>query len=301
MLRSTFASRVAFAPLCAALPPRRTSLARFCSPAPAAAPSLARPRPWTAAPPKTPSTAPTRSACSATNGAAAVAAGLPKGAQTVIDVYSWAYVNPRCVRFFDRDLCVGVILWFYHRALQREVFRSVARGTGRVLQANSVYGSYIPNLAAHLGPGCRALDVVDVMPIQVESVRRKLKRFPFARAWVDDATVVRADEPYDAVVSYFLHHELPDADKRQATDNLLGNVAPGGRAVFVEYHRMAWWHPLRVVMWAVWALLEPFAAVMQTVDSVRDWASPDVAAKFQWSKRTLFWGMYQVTTARRID
>lgn len=212
----------------------------------------------------------------------------------VSETYHWAYLEPRNVRLLDRELVVSFILWGNHKRLRRAAFAQIPPG-GRVLQAACVYGDFSPALARHVGPGGR-LEVIDVAPIQVARCRDKLAAFP-------QASVRRADagEPtgrtYDAVCCYFLLHELPDKDKRKVVDALLASVAPGGRAVFVDYHRPHGAHPLRLLMRLVFDRLEPFAEALWRRD-VSHYAT--AGEDFAWRKSTAFGGLYQITTASRL-
>ncbi|MSQ92501.1 MAG: class I SAM-dependent methyltransferase [Gammaproteobacteria bacterium] len=64
---------------------------------------------------------------------------------------------------------------------------------------------------------------------------------------------------FDGVACFSLLHEAPDPKKHQIVNALLEAVRPGGKVVFVDYHRLVPWHPLRPVMAAVIRWLEPFA------------------------------------------
>lgn len=146
------------------------------------------------------------------------------GASTVIKHYSWAYVWPRAVRFWDRDICVAMILWFYHKKLQKEVRKELAPGM-KVLQSSNVYGTYVQNLARYLGP-LGKLDMIDVMPIQVERAKIKLAAYPNASARIADAASPGGDPPYDAAVSYFLQHEVSEKQRTEIVNALLRHVRP---------------------------------------------------------------------------
>jgi hypothetical protein len=82
------------------------------------------------------------------------------------------------------------------------------------------------------------------------------------------AHVARADaadpdeESADVIACFFLLHEVPDDVKIRITRAMLGLVAPGGEAVFVDYHRPHRLHPLRPLMQRLFAWLEPFAPSM---------------------------------------
>jgi ubiquinone/menaquinone biosynthesis C-methylase UbiE len=209
------------------------------------------------------------------------------------ETYYWAYLNPRNVRILDRELIVSVILWGNHRRLRQAAFAELQPGQ-RVLQPACVYGDFSVNLARHLGPRGR-LEVIDVAPIQVALCRRKLRPFP-------QATVVKADAAlnpgaaYDAVCCYFLLHELPLDYKRAVVDALLGSVAPGGKVIFVDYHKPHWAHPLKGVTSLIFNTLEPYAKELWRQEISHLASTPNAYA---WSKKTYFGNLFQVTIAHR--
>jgi len=219
-----------------------------------------------------------------------VSPGLP---EYLVRTYWWAYLTPTSLRLLDNPFVLTAILWGNLPRLVRAACDEFQPGAC-VLQAASAYGNLSPELAAQVGPTGR-LDVIDIAPLQVAHVQRKLKRYPHARARVADAT-----EPvegiYDGVCCFFLLHEIPDAEKRAAVDALLGAVEPGGKVVFVDYHRAVRWHPLRAPMGLVFRWLEPFAYGL--VDrEIRSLASKPY--DFVWSKETFFGGLYQKVVAVR--
>lgn len=209
------------------------------------------------------------------------------------EVYYWAYLDPLNVRLLDRDLVVSAILWGNNRRLQEAAFSEFASGR-RVLMAAHVYGGVVPNLAARIGPEGH-LEAIDIAPIQVARCREKLARYPWARARRADARDPGGG-PYEGVCSYFLLHEVPDDWKRAIVDGLLAAVGPGGKAVFVDYHEPAPWHPLKGLMSVVFDRLEPFAKGLCRRE-IRDFAGEP--ADFVWSKETYFGGLYQKVVARR--
>jgi len=208
--------------------------------------------------------------------------------------YGWAYLNRRNARLLDNDVVVTAILLGNHRRLRRAALSEVAAGQS-VLQPAHVYGCLIPELARRIGPSGR-LDVIDLVPLQAALCRRKLRGFPHARVRVADAAVAR-DKIYDVVNCFFLLHEIPDEQKRAVVDALLAQVAPGGRAVFVDYHAPARWQPLRGFYRRLFDRLEPFAESLWHHE-VREFARN--ADAFRWQKTTLFGGVYQKTVAHRV-
>jgi len=217
----------------------------------------------------------------------------PKIPAYLRDVYYWAYLNPRNVRLLDHESVVSVILWGQHRRLQGAAFTELRPGQ-RVLQPASVYGDFSLNLARHLGPE-GLLEVTDIAPIQVASSRRKLRGLPQAATRRADARCPGGG-PYDAVCCYFLLHELPEDYKRQVVDGLLDSVAPGGKVVFVDYHKPHWVHPLKFITSLVFDTLEPFAKGLWR-HQIADFASH--AGDFSWRQETYFGGLFQKVVAER--
>jgi ubiquinone/menaquinone biosynthesis C-methylase UbiE len=209
------------------------------------------------------------------------------------EVYGWAYLNPRNVRLLDRELVVSMILWGNHRRLRKAAFAELRPGQ-RVLQPACVYGDFSPALARHLEPRGR-LEVIDVAPIQVAGCRRKLRNFPQATAQHADAARP-GGEAYDAVCCYFLLHELPEDYKHAVVDALLGSVVPGGKVIFVDYHRPHWAHPLKGITSLVFDTLEPFAKDLWRNEISYFASAPN---EFIWRKQTYFGDLFQRTIARR--
>ncbi len=209
------------------------------------------------------------------------------------ETYAWAYLSPRSVRVLDRPLVVSSILWGNYRRLLAALMAELAPGQ-RVLQPACVYGDFSTRLAQFLGPR-GALEVIDIAPIQVQHCRRKLAGLPQASVRLGDAAAMQSGT-YDAISCFFLLHELPDHIKRLAVDALLSAVEPGGKAVFIDYHRPHPMHPLKPVTGLVFRLLEPFAESLWQHE-IESFAGGTDA--FAWSKETYFGGLYQKVVARR--
>tara|TARA_R110002020_G_scaffold185411_1_gene383020 strand:+ start:1363 stop:2070 length:708 start_codon:yes stop_codon:yes gene_type:complete len=209
------------------------------------------------------------------------------------DTYNWAYLDPRNTRLLDNEAVVGVILFGNHVRLRNAALAEIKPGQS-VLQAAHVYGTYIPEIARRVGP-TGSLDSIDIAPIQAALCRRKLWGMKQAHARIADASKP-GDGLYDVVSCYFLLHEVPDDMKQAIVTALLERVAPGGRAMFVDYHRPSRLHPLRGFYRKLFEKLEPFALSMWDHE-IRDLGAD--AAAFEWSKQTFFGGVFQKTVARR--
>lgn len=212
------------------------------------------------------------------------------------DVYSWAYLTPWLADWLDRQVVVQAILWGNAQRLIGDVLAEVKPGD-RVFQPAAVYGDFSRQVAAKIGRKGQ-LEVRDIAPLQVDLTRRKLADLPQAHVSRGDAADPD-DAIADVVACFFLLHEVPDDVKVQITRSMLRLVAPGGKAVFVDYHRPHRFHPLKPLMRRVFDWLEPFAPSMWQRE-VHDLAGP-TGARFRWRKRTRFGGMYQIVVAERID
>lgn len=208
--------------------------------------------------------------------------------------YHWAYLNPRIARYLDHELVVKTILWRQHRRLEKAAFAEIEPGH-RVLQSACVYGNFSPALAEHIGPEGR-LEVVDVAELQVKNCQRKLAPFPHASVRHEDVLHLR-EKNVDAVCCYFLMHELPDDYKRGVASVLLNSVRPGGKVVFVDYHKPHWAHPLKLVTSLIFDTLEPYAKGLWRHE-IRSFADNDEG--FAWRKETYFGGLYQKVVATRL-
>jgi SAM-dependent methyltransferase len=211
------------------------------------------------------------------------------------DVYAWAYLTPWLTGLLDRQVVVQAILWGNAQRLIGDVLAAVKPGD-RILQPAAVYGSFSRQLAQRIGRNGR-LDIGDIAPLQVALTQRKLAGLPQVHVACRNAVDPEPRE-FDAVACFFLLHEVPDDVKVQIVPAMLQVVRPGGKAIFIDYHRPHRWHPLKLVMQRVFAWLEPFALTMWSRE-IEDLAGTSAAA-FRWSKRTRFIGLYQMVTAERI-
>jgi len=213
------------------------------------------------------------------------------------DVYRWAYLTPWVASCLDRQIVVQIILWGNARHLIDDVLAEIKPGD-RVFQPAAVYGDFSRRVADRIGLQGR-LDVRDIAPLQVDLTRRKLADRPQALVSKGDAADPNPDEQRANVVAcFFLLHEVPDEVKLRVTRAMLQLVAPGGKAVFVDYHRPQRFHPLKPLMQRIFDWLEPFASTMW-LREIRDFGG-STGSNFHWRKRTRFCGLYQIVVAERL-
>jgi len=217
------------------------------------------------------------------------APGIPAYLQKV---YWWAYLHPRAVRVFEREWLVNLILWGNFSRLRDAALAEFGeRIEQQVLQIACVYGDFTARIAARLhGEG--RLHVVDVAPIQLANLRRKLGPGSPVRLHRQDSSALHfPDASIDAALLFFLLHEQPEEVRSATLAEALRVTRPGGKVVIVDYHRPAPWHPLRVPMRLVLHTLEPFALDLWRHD-ITHYLPPGVDSAAI-SKSTAFGGLYQ--------
>ena len=180
------------------------------------------------------------------------------------ETYWWAYEHPNAVRIFERQWLVNLILWGNFRRLRDAALDELGASIGgRTLQLACVYGDFTQQIVRRLAPGA-TLDVVDVLPIQLRNLERKLpgtatQGTPVGLHRYDTAALGFADAQYDRALLFFLLHEQPAEVRRKTLSEALRVVKPGGRIVIVDYHQPRRFHPLRYLFRPVLRWLEPFA------------------------------------------
>jgi ubiquinone/menaquinone biosynthesis C-methylase UbiE len=214
------------------------------------------------------------------------------------ETYWWAYVHPNAVRLFERQWLVNLILWGNFARLRDGALAAMGEALpGRTLQVACVYGDFTSRLAARVSAGEGALDVVDVLPIQLDNLRRKLPDgAPVKLVQRDAADLGGEDARYDRAVLFFLLHEMPDEVRRRTLSEALRVVRPGGQVVIVDYHRPEARHPLRRFMHWVLRTFEPFALDLWERE-VSAWLPQYRVASLR--KKTSFLGLYQQLVIER--
>jgi len=190
--------------------------------------------------------------------AATVAPAIP---DYLHDIYWWAYLHPKSFYFFEREWVVNLILWGNMSKLTRAVLDEMnLRPNSRLLQVACVYGNFSNRLASHLGQTQSRLDLVDVAPIQLSNVEKKLSGHDNVTFHHQDSSALTfTNASFDETVVFFLLHEQPEDVRRKTVAEAIRVTRPGGRIIFVDYHGPRKSNPMRYVMKPILATLEPFA------------------------------------------
>lgn len=207
-------------------------------------------------------------------------------------VYWWAYVHPNAVKVFEREWLVNLILFGNYSALRDAALDDIGHeAAGRTLQVACAYGDLTPRLRERIAPDGQ-LHVIDVLPIQLQNLKRKLP--PDTRISLfqrDSAALGFADASYERVLVFFLLHEQPEAVRRRTLAEACRVVKPGGKVIIVDYHGPDDWNPVRHPLRALLRRLEPYADDLWKND-IATYLPEDVAFSGI-EKTTYFGGLYQ--------
>jgi ubiquinone/menaquinone biosynthesis C-methylase UbiE len=206
--------------------------------------------------------------------------------------YWWAYVHPKAVHVFERQWLVNLILWGNFARLRDSALDELGSTiTGRTLQVACVYGDFTACLADRVAPGS-SLDVVDILPIQLHNLRRKLRPGAPVNLYQRDSSALGFDNGrYEQAILFFLLHEMPLDVRRETLAEAVRVVKPGGRVVIVDYHGPSALHPLRYLFRPILAKLEPFAMDLWRHE-IAEWL-PSSVKRNRIRKETYYGGLYQ--------
>jgi len=212
--------------------------------------------------------------------------------------YWWAYVHPRAVWVFERQWLVNLILWGNYTRLRNAAMAELGDALpGTTLQVACVYGDLTGKLIGRVAAGGGRLDIVDVLPTQLENLRSKLPSGAPARLLsMDSASLEIPDASYDRALLFFLLHEQPESYRARTLSEVFRVVRPGGKIVIVDYALPRWWHPLRYLWRPLLAALEPFALDLWR-EEIAHWLPG--ATRAGWRKQSFFGGLYQKVVIRR--
>jgi ubiquinone/menaquinone biosynthesis C-methylase UbiE len=209
------------------------------------------------------------------------------------DTYWWAYLHPKSFWFFEREWVVNLILWGNMKKLTNAVLDEMdLRQQSSVLQVACVYGDFSNRLASHLAKTQSRLSVVDVAPIQLHNVEKKLDGHQNVSVHHQDSTSMSfADDSFEETVVFFLLHEQPEDARRKTVAEAIRVTRPGGRVIFVDYHGPKQSNPMRYVMKPILTMLEPYAMDLWH-DELPAFMPADIDAE-QISSNFYFGGLYQ--------
>jgi ubiquinone/menaquinone biosynthesis C-methylase UbiE len=213
------------------------------------------------------------------------------------DTYWWAYVHPKAVAFFERQWLVNLILFGNYKKLKNALIQELNIFNGsRSLQLACAYGDFSSSVLEAIGDESR-LDIVDVAQIQLDNLHNKLNS-AHENIFIDkqDSTCLKFDNnSFDNVLLFFLLHEQPKEIRRETVREALRVCKPGGRLIYIDYHKPVKTNPLRYLMYIVFKFLEPYALDFweESIESLHALNDSGKQASSLLSKKTYYGQMYQ--------
>jgi len=209
------------------------------------------------------------------------------------DTYWWAYLRPKSIWLFEREWLVNLILWGNMRRLTEAVLEEFnQKEPMSMLQVACVYGDFSNRLTTHIGQAESTLHILDIAPIQLDNVRKKLSHCKGIRLHQQDSSEMKfSDRCFDNTVVFFLLHEQPEHVRRKTVAEAIRVTQPGGKVVFVDYHGPKKTNPLRYLMTPVLKWLEPFAMDLWRTE-IREYLPESIGAE-QISSEFYCGGLYQ--------
>lgn len=211
-------------------------------------------------------------------------------------VYKHRYFTQRGARFFQSGATATLTNCFWQSRLVRCVADEIRPGTD-VLQFGVADGELQRAVAEKMNDA-GTYHIEDLSKSQIDTLLPSVAPWLNVRMKVRDFTLP-SKKQYDAAVLFFTLHELPDARKTAVIKRAFNALKPSGKIVFVDYARPNAWHPLKYPLRQFNRLFEPFAESLWYKD-IRDFAPAEMREekKTIWSKKTLFFGMYQCVIAQ---
>ena len=204
------------------------------------------------------------------------------------EFYSRIYENKFITKLLDRQWLLDCLTLGNNRRLAKACLEEI-QPNQQVLQLGGTFGNQLPLLAKKLGVYGK-VDIVDVSITQLRYLRNKY-RFSFpSMGFINCDALQMPEKKYDVVICYMLLHEMPTPTKSKLVNNVLSSLAPGGKAVFIDYNNAVWWHPLRWIVKMFNRLYQPFAERMWKTE-IREYAVNK--SLYDWHKTTYFGKMYQ--------
>jgi ubiquinone/menaquinone biosynthesis C-methylase UbiE len=206
--------------------------------------------------------------------------------------YWWAYTHPNAVRVFERQWLVNLILWGNFSKLRDLALQDMGEViSGQALQVACVYGNFTEHMVRRLDPQAH-LHVIDVAPVQITNLQAKLGPQKQVSILQQDSTALQfVDGSLDTVVVFFLLHEQPAEVRQKTIAEAMRVTKPGGKIVFVDYHKPRASSPFRYLMVPILRTLEPFAMDLWNGE-IQDWL-PSGCSVSALEKKTYFGGLYQ--------
>ncbi len=172
-------------------------------------------------------------------------------------------------RFYRLHACVyDATRWIVLHGRRQAVEQLRLRPDSRVLEVGCGTGLNFRHILEHLDPACGRLVGLDFSPHMLVRARRRVatQKWSHVELREGDATRLRLDEPFDAVL--FAYSLSMIADWRAALETARDHLQQGGRIVVLDFSTFDGWGPAAAIARA-WLGLHHVRPDRSHVDAIR--------------------------------
>ena len=210
-------------------------------------------------------------------------------------LYGDVYNNLDRSTSMDTKLSANLRTFFQYNTLVSSLLKNIKKDQS-ILQMGLVFGDEMDSVAQAVG-AYGQYDIIDINSLQISRNQEKYGNvYPAMKIFKQDAATFKSTTKYDVVICFLLLQELPPVTKGKVINNALEALKDGGSAIFIDYHKPVFWHPLRYVVRMYNRLKHPF------VEKLWD-KEIDTYAKnktdYSWLKSVFFGGMFQKVVATK--
>ena len=211
-------------------------------------------------------------------------------------VYGRRYFHPFFSKIFDDEWMAAIGSFFCQKKLTEWVTNEIFEGND-VLQLGVASGNFEKRVAEKIN-GKGQYHIEDLSEFHIKAAQPRLSFWLNTSVMERDFTLpeTKHNKKYNAVIGYFLLHELPDVRKRAVLQRALNALKPGGKMIFVDYAQPKKFHPMKYPVKIFNRLFEPFAESLWHTDIIDFLPKKD---NLIWDRKTLFGDMYQCVIARK--
>ena len=213
----------------------------------------------------------------------------------ITEIYGDLYQNEKKCAQRDSLFWCKLKNLFQYKKLIKAVLGELRSGQ-QVLQLGVTFGNQIDEVASFIG-AYGTYDVIDINPLQSARAKEKYEHiYRCLNFFNQDATTLKGNGSYDAVICFMLLSEVPPTTKTKIVNAALKQVRNGGKVIFIDWHNPLIYHPLRYITKTINRLRNPFVEKLwdRQIDT---YASIRLKNQFLWRKSTYFGRMFQKMVA----
>ena len=214
-------------------------------------------------------------------------------------IYEGMYDNDDICKRLDSKFSCQKRFLFQYKKLVNAVTSELIFGQS-VSQFGITFGSQIDDTAIAIGEK----GVYYIIDINAQAIKRAEdkygKLYKNLRFINSDAAYIKPQAIRDVVICFMLLSDVPQTRRQKIINNALQMLKPGGKAIFIDWHRPKFWHPLGWIVKMYNRLHRPFVEDFCSV-SIKNSVSltENNFEEFTWRQKLYFGGMFQKVVVTR--